>query len=53
MTGTVGGGTSREDPRFDVTLAMPTTSGAEFTKHVEITYSYYYWDYWGFSGVVK
>jgi hypothetical protein len=53
VTGTIGDGSSREDPRFDVTLTMPRTRGATFNMHVEITNSYFFWDYWDFSGVVR
>ncbi len=53
VTGTVGEGIPGVDPRFDATLTMPTTSGATFTMHVEVTASFYGWDYWDFWGVVR
>lgn len=51
VTGTIGGGTSREDPKFDATISMPRHG--TFTVHIEITNSFYEWDYWDFSGVVR
>jgi hypothetical protein len=53
VTGTVGEGIPGVDPRFDATLKMPTTPGAKFTMYVEVTASFYNWDYWNFWGVVQ
>ena len=53
VTGTTGEGIPGVDPRFDATLKMPTTPGAKFTMYVEVTASFFNWDYWDFWGVVQ